>query len=258
MQRLRSYIFEACYYCWTIVLALAVLPVAVFLKPSGMRRVARIWMTGIGWMARGIVGLRYQVEGRENLPDTPVIIASKHQSAWETLTFHKLVPDIAIALKEELTRVPVVGWYLMIGGNIRINRQGRSKALRTMIEDSQAALARNCSILIFPEGTRQAVGAEPDYKSGVAALYRALDVPVVPVALNSGVLWPRGHGNKRAGVITVRFLEPIPAGLNRRTFMDLLEMKIEAAGADLLARDQPPVLPDAPPRSQVHEGGPAY
>ncbi len=244
MARFRSHLFEALYYLWSTLLALAVLPFAAFLDASGMRRVARIWMRGIGWLARAIVGIDYRVEGWENLPDTPVIIAAKHQSAWETLTFHILVPKIAIALKAELTRVPVIGWYLMIGGNIRLDRRGGAKALRMLIKDSQAALERGCSILIFPEGTRRDVGAAPDYRSGVAALYRGLRVPVVPVALNSGLSWPRGHGRKRPGVITLRFLEPIPADLGRGEFMDLLETRIETAGAALLTQATPRPSPD--------------
>lgn len=258
MPRLRSHLFELCYYLWTIVLALAVLPFAAFLKPAGMRWVARLWMTGIGWLAAWLIGLHYRVEGQENLAGGPFIIAAKHQSAWETLTFHKLVPNIAIALKRELTRVPIVGWYLMIGGNIRLDRSGGSKALRLLIDDSRNALARGCSILIFPEGTRRAIDAEPDYKSGVMALYRGLDVPVVPVALNSGLFWPRGHGMKRGGVITVRFLEPIPAGLDRRTFMTRLETVIEQATADLVAQAPTPRLPDEAPRSPVREDERAY
>jgi 1-acyl-sn-glycerol-3-phosphate acyltransferase len=205
-----------------------------------MRWVARFWMQGLQAVLRLVVGLSYEVRGRNRLPPGPAIIASKHQSAWETLIFHVLVPDLAVGLKYELTRIPIFGWYLMRGGAIRIDRGGAARALRSLVDGARAAAARGVSILIFPEGTRRAPEDPPDYKPGVAAVYTALDLPVVPVALNSGLFWSRRSFMKRPGRITVEFLEPIPPGLDRRSFMAELQRRIETATARLVAEGSAP------------------
>ncbi len=231
----RAALFNLLAGLWTLLLMLALLPLAPFLGPDGMRRCARFWMRGIQGLLRVVAGLSYRVMGLHNLPARPVIIASKHQSAWETVFFHLVRVDTVIGLKHELTRIPLFGWYLMIAHNIRIDRGGAAKALRSLIEGAKAAVAEGCSILIFPEGTRVSPGDPPDYKPGVAALYKELDVPVVPVALNSGLFWGRQSFLKKPGTITVEFLEPIEPGLDRRTFMRLLEERIETASNRLLA-----------------------
>lgn len=235
LDRLRSALFNLLAGAWTLLLMLAILPVGPFLGADGMRRYARFWMRGLQALLRLVVGLSYEVRGLENLPDRPVIIASKHQSAWETVFFHLVRVDTVIGLKHELTRIPLFGWYLMIARNIRIDRGGAAKALRSLTEGARRAVAEGCSILIFPEGTRTAPGAPPDYKPGVAALYKELDVPVVPVALNSGLFWGRQSFVKRPGTITVEFLPPIEPGLERKAFMALLEQRIETATDRLLA-----------------------
>jgi 1-acyl-sn-glycerol-3-phosphate acyltransferase len=200
-----------------------------------MRGVAALWMRGIHRLLASTVGLRHRLEGVERLPPGPVILAAKHQSAWETLLFHTVRRDVAFGLKQELRRIPIFGWYLRLGGNIFIDRGGAARALRSLIDGAQRAVGEGCSIIIFPEGTRRPPGAPPDYKSGVAALYAALDVPVVPIALDSGRFWPRRGLVKRPGTITVSFLQPIPPGLDRRTFMARLERAIETRTAELLA-----------------------
>lgn len=234
LDYIKAGLFNLLAVLWTLLLSVVVLPAAVFMSPGGMRRFARFWMRGLQALLATVVGLRYQVRGLENLPDRPVIIASKHQSAWETVFFHMVRVDTVIGLKHELTRVPLFGWYLMIAHNIRIDRGGAAKALRSLIDGAKAAVAEGCSILIFPEGTRVAPGDPPDYKPGVAALYRELNVPVVPVALNSGLFWGRQSFLKRAGTITVEFLEPIEPGLERKAFMALLEERVETATTRLI------------------------
>ena len=231
---LRALLFNLFLWVWTAVFSLAVLPAFPFLSPAGMRAVARRWERGIAAALRLLVGLTYEVRGRDRLPSGPAIIASKHQSAWETLMFHVLVPELAVGLKEELTRVPVFGWYLMRAGNIRIDRGAAARALRSLLEGARRATAQGLSVLIFPEGTRRAPGDPPDYKPGVAALYNALDLPVVPVALNSGLFWRRRGFVKHPGRIVLEFLEPIPPGLDRRAFMRRLERSIEPATARLV------------------------
>lgn len=230
----RAALFNLLFWVWTALVVLALVPVAAFLSPPGFRMAAAFWMRVIQLLLRAVVGLGYRVRGLGHLPPGPVIIASKHQSAWETLFFHILRPDLVIGLKYELTRLPLFGWYLMRARNIRIDRGGAAKALRSLIEGAKAAVGQGWSILIFPEGTRRAPGAAPDYKPGVAALYRELGVPVVPVALNSGLFWGRRAFVKRPGTITVELLEPIPPGLDRKTFMAELERRIETATARLV------------------------
>jgi 1-acyl-sn-glycerol-3-phosphate acyltransferase len=237
---LRALLFNLFLWTWTTVLSLAVLPAFPFLSPAAMRGVARGWERGIAVALRLLVGLTHEVRGRDRLPSGPAIIASKHQSAWETLMFHVLVPDVAVGLKEELTRVPVFGWYLMRAGNIRIDRGAAARAIRSLVEGARRATAQGLSVLIFPEGTRRAPGAPPDYKPGVVALYNGLGLPVVPVALNSGLFWRRRGFLKQPGRIVVEFLDPIPPGLERRAFMRQLEHSIETATARLLHEAQPP------------------
>ena len=251
---LRSLAFQLFFYFWSAIYCLAVLPAYPFLSAAAMRAVARTWQRSLNAGLRLLVGLSYEVRGREHLPVGPAIIASKHQSAWETLTFHALIPDVAVGLKEELTRIPVFGWYLLRAGNIKIDRGAGSRAIRSLIEGAKRAAADGLYVLIFPEGTRRAPGDPPDYKPGVAALYGALRLPVVPVALNSGMFWRRREFTKHPGRIVVEFLEPIPAGLDRKHFMARLERAIEDATARLVAEvpqdravtaraGQPPALP---------------
>jgi 1-acyl-sn-glycerol-3-phosphate acyltransferase len=237
---LRGLLFNALFYLWTALFCLLVLPVFPFLSPAGMRRAARFWERVTFALLRFTVGLSHEVRGREHLPPSPVIIASKHQSAWETLAFHVLVPEVAVGLKEELTRIPVFGWYLMRAGNIRIDRGAAARAIRSLVEGAKGAVASGLSVLIFPEGTRRAPGDPPDYKPGVVALYHALRLPVVPVALNSGLFWRRRGLVKRPGRIVVEFLEPIPPGLDRKAFMRTLEQRIETATARLIEEARAP------------------
>jgi 1-acyl-sn-glycerol-3-phosphate acyltransferase len=235
LQILRSLLFQALFLGWTTLCCLAVLPAYPFLSPAAMRAVARGWQGATLWLLRVTVGLGFEVRGRERLPRGPVILASKHQSAWETLAFHALVPEVAIGLKEELTRIPVFGWYLMRAGNIRIDRGAAATAVRSLVRGAREAVGKGLSVLIFPEGTRRAPGDPPDYRPGVAALYAALRIPVVPVALNSGLYWQRRDLVKRPGRVLIEFLDPIPPGLDRATFMRELERAVETGTARLLA-----------------------
>ena len=232
---LRSLAFQLVFYLWTAVLCLSVLPAFPFLSAGAMRAVARFWERVTLAALRLTVGLSYEVRGRERLPPGPALLAAKHQSAWETIAFHELVPSLAIGLKEELTHIPVFGWYLMRAENIRIDRGAAARAIRSLITGARTAVGRGLSVLIFPEGTRKAPGEAPDYKPGVAALYAALALPTVPVALNSGLFWRRREFIKRPGRIVVEFLEPIPPGLDRKTFMRRLEQAIETGTAALVA-----------------------
>lgn len=233
---------------WTVLLGLG----APFTLPFP-RRVAygysKLWAGGVIWMLKAIVGLGYQVRGRERLPGPPVIYAMKHQSAWETIVFLELVPHFAVVLKRELLRIPIYGWYLLKVGMVPIDRAARGAAMRTMLKAASGYVANGRSIVIMPEGTRMAPGRKGRYNPGVAALYRHLDLPVVPVALNSGLFWGRRAFVKRPGTITLEFLEPIRPGLDRQAFMALLEERIETASERLRLEALGEAPPDEAPES---------
>jgi 1-acyl-sn-glycerol-3-phosphate acyltransferase len=232
----RSLLFNLCLWLWTLFMLLAALP-WLALPPRWMLAHSRVWMRGVQLLLARIVGLDYEVRGREH-QNAVAIFAFKHQSAWETLAIHLLLDGAAIALKRELTRIPLFGWCLVHAGMIGIDREGGARALRRLIEEGRAALARGAPIVIFPEGTRVPLGEHRPYHPGVAALYRHLDCPVVPVALNSGMFWGRRRFVKRPGRIVVEFLPPIAPGLERKEFMAELERRLETATARLIAQAQ--------------------
>lgn len=234
---LRSLCFNVGWYAGSVVIALLGSPI-LLLPRRAVIAWAVLWIDFIlGWLEL-TCRLDHRVVGMENLPKGPVIIACKHQSSWETLAFTKLFPDTAIVLKRGLLFIPIVGWAMARAGNIAVARGDGAQALRGLMRQARATLGEGRSILIFPEGTRVAVGAERPYHFGVAALYRQLGVPVVPVALNSGLFWGRRKFVKRPGRITVEVLEPIAPGLTRIAFMDTLRTRIEGATAKLVDREQ--------------------
>ncbi len=240
---MRSLLFNAAFWAWTLIMLL--IAAGLLLRPRrSMIRHAERWERGIQWLLRTIVGLDYRVRGRDRLPDGPAIYALKHQSAWDTVSTHLLIRDPAIALKQELTRIPIFGRCLLHAGMIRIDRGRGTRALRSLIDGGRRAAARGRAIVIFPEGTRTPVGGRNPYHPGVAALYKHLELPVVPVALNSGLFWGRRRFAKRRGRITVAFLAPIMPGMERKAFMAELERRIETATEALIeeARRDDPTL----------------
>lgn len=225
---LRSHLFNVAFYVWTALLAVAYLPLLLAPRRT-VQAGAALWCRGVLFLARVICGLSYRIVGRHNLPAGAVVIAAKHQSAWDTMIFHQLLDDPVYALKRELLYVPLVGWYMRRAGNIRVDRKSRVRALRTMIDGAGAALDRGRQVVVFPEGTRVAPGAEAPYHAGIAALYSRCKAPVVPVALNSGVFWGRRSHRKEPGVITLEVLPAVPPGLDREAFLHELRRRIEGA-----------------------------
>lgn len=229
----RSTLFNAVFWTWTAVLAVLMLPTLAL--PRGVIvAFGRLWSTGIHRALAGIVGLDYEVRGRQRVPASPAIYAFKHQSAFETLIQHRLFEDPAIALKRELIQIPLFGWYCRKAGMIRIDRARGLASLRGLIREAKDALDRGAEIVIFPEGTRVAPGERHPFHPGIAALYLQLGVPVVPVALNSGLFWGRRRFRKRPGRIVLEFLPPIAPGLARGAFMTELERRLEPATERLL------------------------
>jgi 1-acyl-sn-glycerol-3-phosphate acyltransferase len=229
---LRSVAFNVAFWVLTAILAVVYLPLLAF-RPYATIAGANSWIRGVLWLLRVIAGLDYRVVGAANRPPGAALIASKHQSAWETLAFVAILHDPVFILKKELLSVPFFGWYARRAGMIGIDRKGGAKALKRMMADARAAIAAGRPLVIFPEGTRTAPGAAPRYQTGIAALYQMLDVPVVPVALNSGLFWGRREFVKRPGTITVDILPPIAPGLPRDAFMRRLQDAIEEASRKL-------------------------
>ena len=187
------------------------------------------------WLLKTIVGTGLEVRGQEKLPEGPCLVASKHQSAWETFALIPLFRDPALLMKRELFWIPFHGWFSHKFEMIPVDRDKGPAALRRMLREAKARIADGREIIIFPEGTRRAPGAPPDYKTGVILLYDALGVPCVPVALNSGLFWPRRSLARCPGTIVVEFLDPIPPGLPKAEFVKRLTEAIESASNRLLA-----------------------
>jgi 1-acyl-sn-glycerol-3-phosphate acyltransferase len=187
------------------------------------------------WLLRVIVGTKLDVRGKEKLPTGACLVASKHQSAWETFALIPLFRDPALLMKRELFWIPFHGWFSFKFKMIPVDRDKGPVALRRMLREAKKRVADGREIIIFPEGTRRAPGAPPDYKTGVILLSEALGVPCVPVALNSGLFWPRRSIKRRPGTIVVEFLDPIPPGLPKDEFLERLTAAIEAASNRLLA-----------------------
>ena len=236
----RSLVFLALVLASLVVLApftpFLVLPRRVVLAIS--LRVLRFWL----FLLRHVAGLSFQVRGLEHLAGLgPCMVAAKHQSAFETIALQVILNDPAIVLKRELTLIPVAGWTMARLRHIAIDRRAGAAALMNLVRDAKARLAEGRSLVIFPEGTRNPPLSPPDYKPGVVALYRALKVPCIPVALNSGVFWPRNDLRRFPGTITIEFLPPIPQGLAGDRFRQALEEAIEtrstALALEALKRD---------------------
>lgn len=234
MIAIRSIAYQVYLYAVSAVMTLGALPLLVLPRRYTLAGI-RLWSRLQLWGAWHITGIRYEVRGLEKLPDGPCLVASKHQSMWDTMFWAVAVRDPAIVLKKELTYIPLYGWYALKAGMIAIDRGSGPAAIRKLVRQGRAALAEGRPIVIFPEGTRRAPGAPPDYKPGVAALYTQLKVPCVPVALNSGLFWPRRSIWRRPGTITVEILDPIEPGLKRRDFEKALVEAIEPATARLVA-----------------------
>jgi 1-acyl-sn-glycerol-3-phosphate acyltransferase len=238
MIALRSLLFNVLFLAWSVLVQGLCLP-SLLMSMAAAVRIQRLWIRGSLALLAGICGLRHEIRGWDRLPAEPCILASKHQSAWDTLIFPELLRAPGFIVKRELRWVPLFGWYLRRTGCIQIDRKGGAKALKQMLAEARRTIAAGRYIVIFPEGTRVAPGQRRPYHPGVAALYTQLRVPVVPVALNSGLFWGRRKFLKKPGRIILEFLEPIAPGLPRQEFAAELERRIETASTRLLAAARP-------------------
>ena len=234
---IRSGLFFIAFAIWAVIGCLGLLP---FLIRRDWATVAvRIWNTGNVVLAHVVAGVRCRIEGRENIPASACIIASQHQSAFETyrvfVDFHYPV----LVLKRELTRIPFIGWYMLRAGMVSIDRNAGASAMRKTMRAAKAALGAGRHVVIFPEGTRAPPGVILPFRPGIAALYLYCDVPVIPVAIDAGYFWGKNRFLKYPGHITVRFLPALPAGLDKDEMLARLRESI-ADGSRSLPGNQPP------------------
>lgn len=235
MLFLRSLLFNIYFPLWTAILAICAIPF-IFTNWRISAIIGHIWAEGIIIGMRVICGIKYEIRGVENLPAEPFIIAAKHQSTWETAIFLKLLNSPAYILKKELLSIPLFGSYLKTMKMIPIDRDGGSKTLKAMLNDVKDRIAHKRSVVIFPEGTRTMPGEKLPYQPGVAFIYKDAEVPVIPVALNSGLFWPKKGSERKSGTIILEYLQPVPKGLDRKEFSAYIEKTIEEESERLMRR----------------------
>jgi 1-acyl-sn-glycerol-3-phosphate acyltransferase len=231
---LRAFLFNVLFYVTTVLFLGLGSPLLFGPRSWAMWALALHARTEL-WLLKTIVGTELEVRGKEKLPKGACLVASKHQSAWETFALIPLFRDPAYLMKRELFWIPFHGWFSYKFKMIPVDRDKGPAALRRMLAEAKTRAAAGREIIIFPEGTRRAPGALPDYKTGVFLLYEALGIPCVPVALNSGLFWPRRSLKRYPGTIIVEFLDPIPPGLSKREFLPRLQATIETASNRLIA-----------------------
>jgi 1-acyl-sn-glycerol-3-phosphate acyltransferase len=231
----RSLAFNALFYANLLVHMIVALPTLALPYPV-LRAFIRSYARSSLWLLRVICGITVSWRGKENIPQGSCIVACKHQSAWETFALYAVLEDPIYILKRELMWIPLFGWYTWKAGLIPVDRGAGMAALSRMTARAQRAITgpRARQLVIFPEGTRRAPGAEPSYKPGIAHLYARIGLPCVPAALNSGLFWPRRSLLRRPGTIVVEFLRPIAPGSDRTGFLTHLQDTIEEASARLL------------------------
>jgi len=221
MPALRSLLYAAIFYPATVLWVLTGLAATLIGRKPPLSIVLG-WAEFHNWLARQVLGIGLRVDGE--VPAGPLLIAVKHQSMFETLEMVRLANLPIIVIKKELSDIPLFGLMTRRYGVIPVERSAGAKALRTLVEEGRRAVASGRRVVIYPEGTRVAVGEAPALKSGFAALYRALGLPVVPIAVDSGRLWGRGFVH-RSGTITFKVGSVIPAGLSRKD----VEARVHAA-----------------------------
>jgi len=230
----RSIAFNLLFYLNTLIYLIIALP-TFFMPYRAIIAVARAWGRANLVLLRLVAGIDVEVRGREKIPKGAIIVASKHQSAWETFALLPLFDNPVFIVKRELLWLPIFGWLMVKGRMVPVDRSAGSQALVAMTERTRIELADSRQLIIFPEGTRRPAGAEPRYKYGVAHLYVAEGVPCLPVALNSGLFWPRRSILRSPGTVVVEILDPIAPGDDKDIFFKRLQNDIETATARLIA-----------------------
>jgi len=233
---LRSALFQIAFYVSFIVQMIIFSPIYFFLPRKTAYKIPKNWARLNLWLAKTIIPLTYEIEGRENLPEHGYIIAAKHESFWDVIALIPILDDPVYILKRELLWIPLFGWYAAKQDMIPINRSEKSRAIPKMLERAREELARERQLIIYPEGTRKIPGDEPDYKYGIARLYGDLKVPVVPVVVHAGLFWPRHGFLRQPGHVRIRIMPPIQPGRSSTTFFKNLVTEMEAESDRLLVQ----------------------
>mgnify|MGYP002016511713 FL=1 len=228
MIYLRSFLFELSFYTWMTLLVLAACIGGIFYQPSPVA-CGRAWDWGTRLLLRVLCGISIEIRGHHNLPGGACIVASKHQSTLESVTFFRLLENPVFTMKAEVARLPLMGYSIRRAGSISVDRSAGASALRKLIKAAKEAFEKDAQVLIFPEGTRTQPRTRGKFNPGAAAIYSRCDVPVVPVALNTGSFWARRTLRKNPGRVIIEFLPPIEPGMERKAFQELLENTIEEA-----------------------------
>jgi 1-acyl-sn-glycerol-3-phosphate acyltransferase len=234
LMLVRSVLFNVLFYLNTALWLVIALP-TFFMSYRAIMAIAKAWGRTNLVLLRVVAGIDYEIRGREKIPPGALIVAPKHQSAWETFALLPLFDSPLFIVKRELQWIPIFGWLMIKGRMVPVDRSAGSQALSTMTERARVELSAGRQLIIFPEGTRRPAGAEPRYKLGVAHLYASTGVPCVPIALNSGLFWPRRSIRRLPGTVLVEILDPIPPGLDKDVFFKRLQHDIETATARLIA-----------------------
>ena len=237
MLVIRSFVFNVLFYINLLAYFIIAIPTLVMPRMA-IVKVAKSWGRTNNRLLRLVCGIKVEYRGLEKIPQGALLVASKHQSLWETFALLPLFSDPAFILKRELQWIPFFGWYAMKASMIPVDRGRRGQALADMTERARVELARGRQIVIFPEGTRRAPGAEPSYKFGIAHLYGETGITCLPIALNSGLFWPRRSFMRYPGTIVAEVLDPIAPGLGKDAFAARLQQEIETATARLIAEGE--------------------
>jgi 1-acyl-sn-glycerol-3-phosphate acyltransferase len=231
-MRVFTYLVYPAYFLWMLIGSPFLL-----LPRRALIRMMSIWGKVFIGFCRVFAGIKLEVRGREHLPAGPVLIAAKHQSAWETLALLGFFDDPCFVMKQELQKIPVMGQYIIRSHQIPLNRQGNAAEMKKLIKMAKTEVHADHGrqIILFPEGTRRPVDAPPAYRNGISMIYAMLDVPCVPLAHNAGLFWPHGYTPTRSGTIIVEFLPAIAPGMARDSFQSLIEQQLEETSNRLVA-----------------------
>jgi len=233
MLTFRSVLYNVAFYLNLLVWMIIALPTLVMPRRYFVS-IARLWGLSSLSLLKLIAGTRVHWSGLDKLPDCGCLIAAKHQSTFDTFALFAVLKDPTFILKRELMLIPVFGWFLKKGDMIPVRRgQTGRDALAGLSQAAKQAIAAGRQLVIFPEGTRRAPGAPPDYKSGAAHIYAATGAACVPIALNSGLYWPRRALTRHPGTIQVEILDPIGPGMRPKAFLAELRTRIEEASTRL-------------------------
>jgi 1-acyl-sn-glycerol-3-phosphate acyltransferase len=225
---LRSLVYNVLFYALLVFWLLVAIP-TFLMPPRAFMVIAKAWARSSVWLMRAVCNTRFECRGLEKIPTGPLIVASKHQSMWETFALMPFFDAPLFIYKRELGWIPFFGWYLMKSKMIGVDRSGGMRSLMDMARRAPKAIRSGRQLIIFPEGTRTAVDAPPHYMTGVGQIYANSGVPCIPVALNSGLFWPRRTFMRYPGTLVVEFLDPLPPGLNRKDFVTRIATSIEDA-----------------------------